>query len=196
MGQYAPYGLGLQRAGPEPPELCRRSGQDNGSARADVEDHPGRRARQSERDRPDRQRRLLAYARLEISVRPVEPLRDLPRDAADLGLQRLVDHELAPRRLRDQLDRAVVVRGAEPARYEAELGCEPLGESGLELIRTVADDRDPSRLEPELERLGGEEGAVQVRAFASDELAPRDDDRGPRPRGIRFPARQGRCRRR
>jgi hypothetical protein len=126
----------------------------------------------------------------------VESLRDLPRDAADLGLQRLVDHELAPRRLRDQLDRAVVVRWAEPTRDEAELGCEPLGKSGLELVGTVADDGDPGWLESELECPRGEEGAVQVRALAPDELAARDDDRGPGPRGIRFPARQGRCRRR
>jgi hypothetical protein len=120
----------------------------------------------------------------------------VPRDASDLGLQRLVDHELATRRLRDQLDRAVVVRGAEPAGDKAELGGEPLGEGGLELVGTVADDGDPGRLEPELERPSGEEGAVQVRALAPDELAARDDDRGPGPRGIRFPARQGRCRRR
>ena len=92
-GQHAPHRLGLQRAGPEPLELRGRSGQDDGSAGARVENDPRRRSRQSERDRPGRQGRLLAHARLEVGVRPVEPLRDLPRDAADLGVQRLVDHE-------------------------------------------------------------------------------------------------------
>ena len=42
---------------------------------------------------PGRQGRLLAHARLEVGVRPVQPLGDLPRDAADLA-------RAAPRRAR------------------------------------------------------------------------------------------------
>ena len=52
----------------------------------------------------------------------------------------------------------------------------------------VADDRDPRRLEPERERLAREERAVQVGALAADELAARDDDRGPRPGSSGFGA--------
>jgi hypothetical protein len=114
----------------------------------------------------------------------VEPLRDLPRDAADLGVQRLVEHELRARRLRDELDRPVVVRRAEPARDEAQVGVEPLRERRLELVGTVADDRDPRRLEPELERLRARNGPFRSVRSPRHELAPGDDDRGPRPRTL------------
>ena len=51
--------------------------------------------------------------------------------------------------LREQLDRAVVVRRAEAARDDEQVVREPFGERSLEVGRVVADDRDPRRLEPE-----------------------------------------------
>ena len=53
----------------------------------------------------------------------------------------------------------------------------PRPERVLELVRVVADDRDPRGLETEGERLAREERAVQVGALAADELAAGDDDR-------------------
>ena len=143
-----------------------------------VEHHPGRRARQAERDRVRRKGRLLAHAVLEVGVRPLQPLGDHPRDRPDLLVQALVEHELAARSLRDELDRPVVVRRPEPAGDEAEVGAEAFPQRRLQLVGTVADDRDPRRLEAERERLCGEERPVQVGALAADELAARDDDRG------------------
>ena len=86
-------------------------------------------------------------------------------------------------RLRDELDRAVVVRRPEPAGDEHRVGAvERVAERRLELLRRVADDRDARRLEPEPQRLAREERPVQVGSLAAHELAARDDDDGARPR--------------
>jgi hypothetical protein len=111
-------------------------------------------------------------------------------------VQALVERQVAAGGTSDELDGAVVVGRTETARDEAQVRRQALGERGLELVGPVADDRDPARLQAESERLGGQERAVQVRALAPDELAAGDDDRGARPRRIRFRALQGRCRQR
>ena len=126
------------------------------------------------------QGRLLADAGREVRVRPPQALGDHPRDRLDLALEPLVDDELLPGHARDHLDRSVVVRRAEAAGDEAEVRLEPLPERLLEILRAVADDRDPLGVEPEPHDLGGEEGPVPVLAVAADELAARDDDRRPR----------------
>src|SRR5205807_1287242 len=64
---------------------------------------------------------------------------------------------------------------------DAEIGTEPVAERLLERLRTVADDDDARRLEPEAKRLSREERAVPVRALTADELAARDDERRSRP---------------
>jgi hypothetical protein len=80
---------------------------------------------------------------------------------------------------------------AEAAGDAAEVVLEAVPERALELVRPVADDRDPRRLEPEGERLPGEERAVQVGPLAADELASGDDDRGARaPRQLRYQGRR------
>ena len=79
----------------------------------------------------------------------------------------------------DELDRAVVVRRAEAAGDEADVRLEALAQCRLELVRVVADDRNPDGLQPEQERLPGVEGAVEVGSLPPYELAARDDDRGP-----------------
>ena len=85
-------------------------------------------------------------------------------------------------RLRDELDRAVVVRRPEPAGDEHRVGvCQRVAEHSLELRGRVADDRDARRLEPESQGLAGEKGSVQVGSLAAHELAARDDDDGARP---------------
>ena len=91
-------------------------------------------------------------------------------------LQLLVDDQLAAGGPRHQLDRPVVVRRPETARDAAELGLEPLAQRDLELVRVVADDRDPRRLDAEPQELRGEERPVQVAPVAADELAAGDDD--------------------
>ena len=96
-----------------------------------------------------------------------------------------VDDELEPRRARDHLDGAVVVRRAEAAGDEARVGFQRVSERRFELGGVVADDRDPRRLEPVAKRLGREERAVPVSPLAADELAAGGDDRRPRARGHR-----------
>jgi hypothetical protein len=111
-------------------------------------------------------------------------------------VQSVVEKELPAGGLRDQLDGPVVVGRPEATGDEAEIGLQPFAERRLELVGPVADDGDPSRLEAELQRLRGEKRPVQVCPLSPDELAAGDDDRGPRPRAIRFQGLQGRCRRR
>ncbi len=145
-------------------------------------DHDARRgAGEAERDRAVRDRRLLRHAGGEVGVVAPQPLGRRARDLLDLGLELRVDVQADAERLRDHLDRAVVVRRAEPAGDEADVGLEPLAQRRLELLGRVADDRDPRRLEAEPERLAREERAVQVGALAAHELAARDDDEGARP---------------
>ena len=72
--------------------------------------------------------------------------------------------------------------GPRPPGHEAEVGRHPVAQRPLEVLRAVADDRDPLGVEPESLRLCGEERAVPVLPLAAHELAPRDDDRRPRPR--------------
>ena len=129
-----------------------------------LEHEAGRRAGEPERRRaPSGTRRLLADARLEVGVRPPQPLRDRARDRLDLGLQaRRRRTARAPRRAR----RSSTVRsscvGPSPPGDDAEVGVEPLAQRRLELLRVVADDRDPRRLEPEPQQLRGEERPVRV----------------------------------
>ena len=174
------HDVGLERARPQPAELARRPGQHHHRARAHLEDEPRRSPREPERHRPLGQGRLLADARLELGVRPAQALRHHPRDRAYLLLEPLVDAQLPPGGPGDHLHRAVVVRRAETAGDEAEIGLEPFPERPLEIVGPVADDRDPFRLEPEPKRLRSEKGAVLVLAVPADQLAARDDDRRPR----------------
>ena len=172
-------------------------GQHDDRAAAGVEHQPGRRPGETERDRALRERRLLAHARLEVGVRPVQPLGDHARDGADLLVQPVVEHELPAGDPRDELDRAVVVRRPEPAGDEAEVGAQRPRASAA----SSSSGRSPTIViragsSPSDERLRGEERAVQVRALAADELAAGDDDRGPRPRRLRSRARRERRRRR
>ena len=136
------------------------------------------------RDGRDRTRRLLRHPGREVAIRPAQPLRDRARDRLDLPLERLVDDELEPRRAREKLHGAVVVRRAEAAGDEARVGLQTLAQHRLELGGGVPDDRDPGRLEPVAQRLGGEERAVPVGALAADELAAGDDDDRARPRSV------------
>ena len=132
---------------------------------------PGAVPGEAERDRSLGQRRLLPHAGREVRVRAAEPLGDRARDRLDLPLELLVQHERATGDARDELDRPVVVRRAEPARDEAEVGVEALSERALEILRSIADDRDPRRIEAEANRFGGEERPVAVLSLAANELA-------------------------
>src|SRR3954451_1850156 len=86
-------------------------------------------------------------------------------------------------RLRNELDRAVVVRRAEPSRHEDCVTIvERRAQRRLELAGVVADDRDSRRLEPEPKRLACEIRPVQIGSLAAHELAARDDDDGLRAR--------------
>ena len=155
-------------------------GQDDDDAAVGGREQESRRgSRQAERARSLRQRRLLRHPRREVGVRALEPLRRPARDGFDLPLEALVDAEADAGGARDHLDGAVVVGRAETAGDEARLRLQPLPQRRLELLGSVADDRDPRRLQPEAERLPREERPVQVGALAAHELAARDDDEGP-----------------
>ena len=87
-----------------------------------------------------------------------------------------IDDELAAGGGGEELDRAVVVRRTEPAGDHEQVGVEPFVERGPQLVGTVADDRDPCRLETEPDELACQERPVQVAAVAADQLAPGDED--------------------
>ena len=165
-GQQLPHRLGRERRAPQPLQLRRRAGQRDRHPLPLLQQHPGRRAREPERERARRQRRLLDDARLEVGVRPPEPLGDRTRHALDLRPQRLVHDKLAAGDAGEQLDRAVVVRRAEAARGDAQVGLEPVPQGRLEVVRVVADDDQPCRLEPQRDELPREERAVAVQSAA------------------------------
>jgi hypothetical protein len=71
--------------------------------------------RNADRERPFRQRRLLAHAGLEVRVRPAQALRDGPRHRFDLRLELFVDAQRTSGHASEELYRAIVVRRPEPA---------------------------------------------------------------------------------
>ena len=85
----------------------------------------------------------------EVRVRTVQPLGDAARERLDLGRELLVDRERPAGGLREQLDRAVVVRRAEAARDDEQVLLEARPQRGFQLGRLVADDRDPNRIDAE-----------------------------------------------
>ena len=181
--QQLTHRLALERVRPQPSQLARRPRQDDDhAARGRLQDKTGSGSRETERGRRDWTRRLLCDAGSKVGIRPAEAFRDRARDRLDLPLERLVDDELEPRRTRDELHRTVVVGRAEAARDEAGVRLQTLAQHGLELGGCIPYDRDPGRLEPVAEGLGGEEGTVSVGALAADELAAGDDDDRARPR--------------
>src|SRR5439155_8787156 len=162
--------------------LRRRPGQHDHDGAARVEHGAGGGAREAERDRARRKNGLLGHALLEVRVGTPEPVGDALRDRLDLSAQVFAQLELDSCGACDQLDGAIVVRGAEAAGGHAEVGVEARAERRLELLLPVPDDQEARRLEPERERLAREERAVEVRPLAADELRPGDDEdrAGPR----------------
>ncbi len=134
---------GFDGARPEVLQLARRAGQDDDDTRARVEHDSGRGPRDAEGERPGRQRRLLANAGSEVCVVPLHALRKATRYLLDLELERRIDLESSPRSSSDELDRPIVMRRAEPTRDETHVASHPVTKSGLEIVRIVADDRDP-----------------------------------------------------
>ena len=172
----------LERVRPEPAQLRRwpRQNDDDAAGRR-LEQQARRGAGQPERRRALRQRRLLRHPGREVGVVALQPLRRRARHRFDLPLQILVHAKPDARCARHHLDRPVVVRRPEAAGDEARVRFEPGTKRGLQLGRSVADDRDPRRLEAQPQRLAGEERPVQVGSLAAHELAARDDDESSRP---------------
>ena len=83
-----------------------------------------------------------------------------PRDALDLPLEVLVDHELLAEHTRQHLDRSVVVSRPEAARDDAKIGFDAETQRCLELLRRVVDDDDPRRRYAQRNQLTGEKRPV------------------------------------
>src|SRR4029453_16258175 len=180
--EHTPYRLRLDSTWPEPAQLARWARKRDDDAAVRLQHDARGRAGEPERDRALRKGRLLPDADRELGVRPFQAVGDHLRDLPDLELKSLVHDELAARGLRDQLDRPIVVRRAEPARHEAEIPSQPICEGAPEGRGTGSDDRYPPRVEPEALSFCREERAVPVLPVTADELATRDDDRRPRAR--------------
>ena len=105
----------------------------------------------------------MLHACLEVDVGPPEPLGERAGDAADLRVQLLVEPKTDACGASDELDGAVVVRRAEPAGDDAEVGVAiPSASAPRQLVLPVADDRDPRGLDSAAQELGGQERPVQV----------------------------------
>ena len=89
-----------------------------------------------------------------------------------------IDDQVAPRRAREQLDGAVVVRRPEAAGNDEQVGAQPLLERRFQLVRPVADDRHAGGLQSSRIQLPGQKGPVEIGAVAADELGTGDDDGG------------------
>ena len=139
--EQPPQRLGLERLRPERLQLARRPGQHHRDRVAGLEHERRRGARRAPSDdRALGHGRLLAHARREVRVRPLQPLGDARETRLDLRLELRVDDERAPGGAREQLDRAVVVRRPEPARDDERSCASALAQRRLELVRVVADD--------------------------------------------------------
>ena len=181
-------GRGLQRGGPEPLELAGWAGEHDHGRALGLQHEARSGAGQADRHRACRERRLLAHAVCEVGVRPAEAFRKRPRDRFDLRFEGSIDDELGARGPRDHLHRSVVVSGAQPPGYNAEIGLEALAERGLELFWSVADDRYARGIEPERQHGVREKRPVAIVAVSSHELAPGGNDRHSRAcHGVRPP---------
>ena len=167
--------LRLERGRPEPPELPGRAGSTTTAERGFPTRTPER-SRQA-RARSRRPAGSPACARLLRSrCTAGAGARKRAGDAFDLPLEPSSRTSSTPAARAHGLDGPVVVRRAEAARDEAQVGREALGQRGPQLVRPIADDDDPRGLEAETQRLLGKERPVPIGALAADELAPGDDD--------------------
>ena len=180
--EHGLHGLAGDGRRPEPAQLAGRAGHHDVDAALTRDDEPGSGARDPDDDGSLGHRRLLRHPGREVAVRPAEPFRDPARDPLDRALELRIDAERGSGDPCDELDGAVVVRRAEPAGDEADVGVLRGTKRRLEVVRVVPDDHDPLRHETERERLAGVERAVPIGALAAHELAARDDDDRARPR--------------
>ena len=145
-------------------------------------------------ERLEHERAEAARLRSELGTARAE----LDRERAGVGERRLV-HEGLPLRDRVDLRRtherplhhqegsaadAGALRGTRVLLWKGpgrKVEAEALPQRCLELVRPVADDDDPRKVEAEGEQLAGQKRTVRVREHAVDELASCDDDRGARP---------------
>ncbi len=174
--EQPPQRLRLEHARPELLELPRRARQGDRRARARLEHDRRGRTDEADPGRPVGQRRLLADAILEVGIRTVQARRDAARELLDRRLELRVDPKPDPRRARQQLDRAVVVRRPETAGDAQQVVGEALVQRRLEVGRIVPHDRDARRVDPEAQERRSEKRAVPVVAVAADELGARRDD--------------------
>jgi len=114
---------------------------------------------------------------LEVGVRAVQARRDVTRDLLDLRGELLVGVKRHVRRSREQLDRAVVVGRAEPARDDKQLVRETFAERRFEIGRLVTDNCDARRVDAEPQQRRCEERPVAILPVAAHELGARRDDR-------------------
>ena len=163
--------------GPQPAELARRPREHDEHAAVRGDDEARSRPGDADHVGAVGDRRLLRHARCEVGVRPAESLGDRARHRLDLRLELAVDPERRAGDARDELDRPVVVRRAEPARDEADVRLAPGSERSLEVEGIVPDDDDPLGRQAERKGLTRVERAVSVVALPAHELAARDDDR-------------------
>ena len=173
-------GLRPERRRPEPLQLTRRPGQNDDDAPLVLEQQTRRRAGETERDR------ALRGASPACGRRPRSPRygrrrrsRERPGDLADLGLELRDDRERTTRS-RGRPARPCGRRGSARGRRRRRAG-RPRGPRGAP-ARALRAGRRRSRSgagsRPSDSSSAREEGTVQVRALAADELAAGDDDRG------------------
>ena len=99
------------------------------------------------------------------------------RESSSIAVSQLrVDPKPDPRRARQKLDRAVVVRRPETAGDAQQVVGEALVQRRLEVGRIVPHDRDAHRVDAEAQERRSEIRAVPVVAVAADELGARRDD--------------------
>ncbi len=163
-------------------ELGGRPGKDDDRRGLPRDDQTGRGADREDDVRTSRDERLLLDAVSVLRGRDPAPAGVLVHDLGDPRAQGLVDAELAPAHAGDGRDRAIVVRRPETARGDDDGVPTQRAQAVGDLVLAVTDEQHALELEPEaIERLG-EEDRVAIRDEPEQQLAPRDQDRGRRPR--------------
>ena len=173
----APQRGRLEDARPQPAQLAGRAREGDRQPAVVLEEHGRRRAGEPERRRrPSGIDACLRTPGAKSAYGPAEALRDPARDPLDLAASPSSTTSSRPAtRASVSTVRSSWVGPSPPEKTQTSASI-PSRTRCLELVRIVADDEHPGRLEAERRELAGEEGAVGVGLVSPHELAAREDD--------------------
>jgi hypothetical protein len=181
------HGVRAHRRAPHRLKLARRAGQHHHRRLAGHHDARGG-AHRVDHERSLRDQRLLAVGGTDgVEVPVAEARHEGLQDRGDLVLELLVEHQLTAAEAGHHLDGHVVRGGAEPAARDDQVHA-LVGEEAqlrLDVLGTVAADRDVGQLNAQLEQAVGQPRPVPVSHTTGEHLRAGHDDARSRAHGLR-----------